>query len=211
MPPHTISYDLKAQIPALFFEQNLTVDQICVVLGVKKSLVYKSLQYFRRYGTTHNPHAHKVGRNRTLSPGDIKFIATLVDWRHCIYLNEIRQALSEHCGHVVSASTLSRTLQHLDFSQKCVSRRALERNDILQADYMNRIADIATNPDMLMFIDEAACNRCTSGRSKGWAFAGRWCIQHRFFVRGQRFSILLVLTIDGIITHNIIPGLVTAE
>src|ERR1700677_1974027 len=76
---------------------------------------------------------------------------------------------------------------------------------------MNRIADIVTNPDMLMFIDKAARNRHTSGRSKGWSFAGRRCIQRRFFVRGKRFSILPVLTIDGIITHDIISGSVTAD
>ena len=211
MPPHTVSQDLKARIPALFFEQEFTVDQICIILGVKKSLVYKSLHYFRTYGITHNPHALKTGRSRTLTPLDIKFIAALVNQRHCIYLNEIRQALSEHRGCVVSIATLSCTLHHLDFSWKSVSRRALEWNDILQAAFMNHIADIAINPDTLMFIDEAARNRHTSGRSKGWASTGDRCIQHRFFVRGQRFSILPVLTIDGIITHDIIPGSVTAD
>ena len=211
MPPYTISCDLKARIPILFFEQDFTVDQICVILGVKKSLVYKSLQYFRAYGTAHNPHARKTGRSRTLSPLDIKFIAALVAQRHCIYLDEICQVLSEQRGCVVSIATLSRTLQRLDFSRKCVSRRALERNDILRAAFMNHIADVATNPDMLMFIDEAARNRRTSGRSRGWAFTGDRCIQHRFFVRGQRFSILPVLTIDGLITHDIIPGSINAE
>ena len=102
MPPYTISCDLKARIPILFFEQDFTVDQICVILGVKKSLVYKSLQYFRAYGTAHNPHARKTGRSRTLSPLDIKFIAALVAQRHCIYLDEIHQALSEQHGCMVS-------------------------------------------------------------------------------------------------------------
>ena len=211
MPPYTISCDLKARIPTLFFEQNFTVDQICVLLGVKKSLVYKTLQYFRAYGTAHNPHSRKTGRTRTLSHLDIKFIAALVGQRHCIYLNEIRQALSEHRGRVVSIATLSRTLHRIDFSRKCVSGRALERNEMLRAAFMNHIADVATNPDMLMFVDEAARNRRTSGRSRGWAVTGDRCIQHRFFVRGQRFSILPVLTIDGLITHDIIPGSINAE
>ena len=211
MPPHTVSRDLKARIPALYYEQDFTVDQICVLLGVKKSLVYKCLQYFRIYGIAHNPRAHKTGRNRTLSPLDIKFIAALVDQKHCIYLDEIRQALSEHRGREVSVSTILRTLRRLDFSRKDVSVRALERNELLRAVYMNQIAEVITNPDMLMFIDEAARNRRTSGRSKGWASVGRRCVQHRLFVRGQRFSTLPVLTIDGIITHDIIPGSVTSD
>ena len=211
MPPQTISHRLKARIPVLFFEQNFTVDQICAILGVKKSMVYKSLQYFREYGISHNPHAHKTGRNQTLSHLDIKFIAALVDQKHCIYLNEICQALSKYRGCQVSVSTVSRTLWRLDFSWKSVSIRALERNDILRAAYMNCIADVVTNPNMFMFINEAACNRHTSGRRKGWAFMGRRCILHRFFVRGQRLSILPVLTTEGIITHDIIPGSITTE
>jgi transposase len=211
MPPRTVSRDLKAWIPTLFFEQDFTVDQICIILGVKKSLVYKSLQYFHAYGTAYNPHSNKPGRSRILSHLDIKFIIALVNQKHCIYLSEICQALSEERGLNVSITTLSRTLQRLNFTQKSVSIRARERNEILRAAYMNRIADIITNPNMLMFIDESARNRHTSGRRKGWAFAGKRCILHRFFVCGQRFSILPVLTIDGIITHDIIPGSVTSE
>jgi len=116
MPPHSVSRDLKARIPALFFEQDLTVDQICDFLGVKKSLVYKTLQYFRTYGITHNPHAHKTGRKWTLSSLNIKFIVALVDQRHCLHLNEIRQALFEHRGCKVSVATLSHTLQRLSFT-----------------------------------------------------------------------------------------------
>ena len=76
---------------------------------------------------------------------------------------------------------------------------------------MNHIADVATNPDMLMFIDEAANNHHTLGRSRSWAFTGDRCIQHRFFVHGQRFYILPVLTIDGLITHDIILGSINVE
>jgi transposase len=211
MPPHTISHNLKAQIPALFFEQVFTVDQICAALGIRKSTVYKTLQYFHRYGTASNPHAHKSGRNRILSHTDIKFISALMDQRHCIYLNEIRQALAEQHGCMVSIATLSRTLQRLDICSKSVSIRPLERNDLLRAAYTNWIADIVTNLDQFMFVDEAAHNQHTSGRRKGWAFVGKRCFQCRFFVHGQRFSILPILTIDGIITHNIIPGSITAD
>ena len=35
-------------------------------------------------------------------------------------------------------------------------------------------------------------------------------MQRRFFVCGQQYSILLVLTMDGIITYDVIPGPVTS-
>ena len=178
MPP-PLSHDfLKARIPVLFYEQHFSVDQICDIVGVKKSLVYKPLQYFRAYGIAHNPHAHKNGRHRTLSPIDIKFIATLVEQRHCIYLDKIRQALSEQWGCEVSLITLSRTLQRLNVSRKCVSVQALERNEILRAAFMNNIADIVTNPDMLMFVDESARNRegMSEAIVRAYGQGTKWCI-----------------------------------
>jgi transposase len=176
MPPHAVSHDLKARIPSLFYERHFTVKKICIVLGVKKSLVYKTLRHFDAYGVAYNHHAHKSGRPRKLSPLDIKFVGALVEQRHCIYLDEIKQALYEQCGCKVSIPTLLHTLQRLNISCKCVSARAIERNEILRAAYMNSIADTVQNLDMLMFVDEAAWNRKTSGRTKGWAAVGRQCI-----------------------------------
>lgn len=71
-------------------------------------------------------------------------------------------------------------------------------------------ADEILQPDMLMFLDEAAWNQKTSGRTWGWTLVGGRCVQRRFFVHGQRYSILPVLTMDGIITYNVIPGPVTS-
>jgi hypothetical protein len=64
---------------------------------------------------------------------------------------------------------------------------------------------------MLMFIDEAAKNDRTTARTKGWSLLGTRCIQRRAFVRGKRFSILPVLTLDGIIAHDVIEGSVNTE
>ncbi len=76
---------------------------------------------------------------------------------------------------------------------------------------MNKIANEVGNPDMLMFIDEAACNKRTSARTKGWSLVGKRCIQRRCFGHGQRFSVLPILSLDGIITYDIVPRSVTSE
>ena len=76
---------------------------------------------------------------------------------------------------------------------------------------MNRVADKVPNPDMLIFIDEATRNRRASGQAKGWSLVGRRCMQRRHFIRGQRFSILPILTLDGIIMYDIIPGSVDSR
>ncbi|KAK0432290.1 hypothetical protein EV421DRAFT_1719683, partial [Armillaria borealis] len=51
----------------------------------------------------------------------------------------------------------------------------------------------------------------TSSRKMGYAPRGLCCMSRRHFVCGQRYSILPVLTIDGIIAHDVIQGSVTSE
>lgn len=211
MPRRHISQDLKARIPVLFHDQGYTVKEICEILGIKKSLVYQALTYFKAYGVAHNPFAHKPGRNRLLAPADVKFVSALVDRRHTIYLDEIQDELYQQRGIFISIPTLCRTLRRLDYTRKVVSARALERNDLLRSAFMNKIADEVPDPNMMMFVDEAARNRRSSMRPKGWARMGKRCVQRRFFVRGDRYSILPILTLDGIITYDIIPGSVTSD
>jgi len=47
-------------------------------------------------------------------------------------------------------STLFRTLQRLGITRKKVFHHALERNDEKRAAFMNNLADIAPNPEMLV-------------------------------------------------------------
>ncbi|KAF8156092.1 hypothetical protein B0H34DRAFT_783651 [Crassisporium funariophilum] len=166
-----VTTHLKARIPVLYYQQNLGVKEICSLLGVKNSLVYKTLAYITAYGVSYNPHACPRGRHRILLREDIKFILSLVEHQHCIYLDKIQEELFSLHGCWPSIPTLVHTLRHLDFSRKCISAHALERDDIKCAAYMNTIADTVLHPDMLM--------------PKGWALVGRRCGQRRFFVRGK--------------------------
>ncbi|OAX36843.1 hypothetical protein K503DRAFT_660889, partial [Rhizopogon vinicolor AM-OR11-026] len=92
-----------------------------------------------------------------------------------------------------SLSTFFRTLQRLGITRKKVSRRALERNDEKRAAFMNNLADIAPNPEMLMFGDKAAKNGHTLARSTGYSPRGTRCVQSGCFIRGTRWSILPIL------------------
>jgi hypothetical protein len=92
-----------------------------------------------------------------------------------------------------------------------VYAEAIERDARRRAIYRLQIGRLAPDPYMLMFLDESARERRTSGRSYGYARRGYRCIQRRFFVRSTRFSILPVLTLDGIIAYDIIPGSVTSK
>ena len=162
MPTRTISRDLKARIPPLFHQQGFNIKEICGILGIKKSVVYQTITYARMYGVPYNPHSHKTGRKCVLSQGDLQFIVALLNRRHCLYLDEIQSQLFTERGTTISITTLFGTLRRLHYSHKGASARALERDDLLCSALMNRIANEVTNPNMLMFVDEAARNKRTS-------------------------------------------------
>src|SRR5882762_7845199 len=210
MPP-LISNDLKARIPALRHEQGFSVKKICQLLNIKKTLAYETLCNHCRYGVTFDVNAQQHGHHCTLTSTDLSFICMLLDNQHTIYLDEIQEQLLLRRGVKVSLPTLTRTLRQLHFTHKDISGKALERNDRLRAIYMNRIADLVPDPEMLMFGDEAHKDERTSNRRTGWSCRGARCVQRKCFVRGKRFSILPIITLDGIIVHDIIEGSVTSE
>lgn len=211
--PRRYSDDLKARIAVLFFDHNLDVPTICKYLGVKKTLVYDTLQYYCAHLESGIPictQSSPIARHHKLNAIDEQYISSLIEHRPCLYLDEIQNALLKARGIRISLWLLHQTLRRLDISRKVVSVKALERNELLRSHYMLQMAHIAPRLDMLIFIDEAARNRRTSHRRYGRSARGHRCVQRRHFVRGQRVSILPALTIDGIIGYNIITGSVTA-
>jgi transposase len=211
MPPRQVSRDLKARIPVLHLEFGFSVKEICKILDIRKSLAYKTLQYYGLYGTTFNPNAQSTSRQRKLTQVDLAFIRDMIAQQHSLYLDEIQEELFARRGTPVSIPTIARTLRRLDFSHKKVAARAIERNEIIRAAFMNRIGTEVLDPAMLMFTDETAKDERTSSRRTGWSRVGTRCVRRRCFVRGRRYSILPVLTMDGLITWDIVEGSVTSE
>jgi transposase len=211
MPPHSVSHDIKARIPILHHNLGYSIEEIGKVLGVKKSLIYRTLYFHRAHGQTYNPYSAQQSRRRHLTSTDISFIRGLLHQKHATYLDEIQEQLLARRGTKISISTLSRTLHRLHLTHKNVSGHALERNNELRAVFMNQIADQVPDPNMLMFGDEASKDERTSARRQGWSLRGTRCVQRKCFVRGRQFSILPILTLDGIIAYDIIEGSVTSE
>ncbi|KAF8869580.1 hypothetical protein BD779DRAFT_1423736, partial [Infundibulicybe gibba] len=119
-----ISYDLKERIPYLQYTEGLKVKEMERLLGIRKSLVYQTLKYYRNYGTVYNPLAYThfpYGQCRILDGTDIKLIKALLGQNPCLYLDELQSELTACRGISISVPTLLRTLRCLHFTQKSVS------------------------------------------------------------------------------------------
>ena len=92
-----------------------------------------------------------------------------------MYLDEIQDQLFSKCGTSVLIATLVNTLCHLYYSCKVISARAMERDNLLQSTFMNRIADKVTNPDMLMFVRQLTTRGCQQEQKGGHQWEGDVC------------------------------------
>ncbi|KIJ57769.1 hypothetical protein HYDPIDRAFT_61170, partial [Hydnomerulius pinastri MD-312] len=104
---------------------------------------------------------------RILSQQDLAFIRATLDQKQTIYLDELQDLLWMTRQVYASLPTLFRAIRRFQFSRKVVSAHAAEHNDELQALYMNQIATEVPDPDMFMFVDEAAQDERTTGHKKG--------------------------------------------
>ena len=205
--------DLKARIPVLFRE-GYSVKELCHLLGIKKSLVYKVLSRYQWFGSVSNPHTYScgVGRPRFLNSTDLAFLSAIIDHRPSVYLDELQDELRLKRNVHPTLSTLSRALkQKLGVTRKAISAHACEQNELSRALYMNLIAEEVPDPNMLVFIDEAAKDECTISRRYGRSGKGIRCTTQRRFVRGTRYSIIPAITLDGIIAYDIVEGPVDTE
>jgi hypothetical protein len=200
MPCRSISLDLCESIPVLFYEQGHSVCAISTILGVKKTFIYDNLKYHHLYGVPYNaaaPPKCLTGRYQCLSKADQEYIRALIGQCSTIYLDEICDELAWNRGKFVSIQTILYTLQQLHFTQKGLSARAFEQNEIQQMLFWQTVAELITHPDQVMFTDETLQDCQTSGRTRGWSLGGQRCIARKFFIRGQQYSILPIMTMDG--------------
>jgi hypothetical protein len=76
---------------------------------------------------------------------------------------------------------------------------------------MNCIAEEALDAGLLMFVNEAAKDEHTVSWKYGRSAKGARCVVQRRFVKGMQYSIIPVITLDGIITYDIVDGPVDSE
>ena len=121
MPHHHVSNDLKSRIPYLIYVEGFKVKEVGCLLGVKKSMIYQTLNYFRDYDVTHNPNAysHNRGRHRKLDSIDIQVIKALLDQELCLYLDELQDLLLTRRHLTVNTSSVASSDPF--FSQRCLN------------------------------------------------------------------------------------------
>lgn len=208
MPSH-LSLEMRNNIIIWRFEQNKTGTEIAELARCSESTVWEVLRLHHEYGQVSSPYGKGRGRSRALDTTDIEYISSLLLANPSLYLDELQEQLANARNVDASIATLSRTLRRITISNKSVSNKAAERNELLRATWQAEYGDIPA--EYFVWLDESSVDDRTNQRIRGWAGTGRACVRRATFIRGQRYSVLPAFCSEGIIALDIFEGSVTKE
>jgi transposase len=204
-----ISQQLRERIVFWRYSEHKKAPEIASLAGCVESTVYEILRLYRDFGQVTNPYIRSRGRPRTLDQGDMNYIHSILEANPTLYVDEIQQRLFVTRDVEVSITTVCRALRRLSVVHKRVAKEAQERDELIRATWQAEYGDIPM--ESFVWLDESSVDDRTNQRRDGWAMIGRACVRRDTFIRGQRFSVLPALTVDGIIALDIFEGSVTKD
>jgi transposase len=163
-----------------------------------------------RYEETGETHARAPGRcPHILNQDDERFVRSLLAARPHLYLDEIQHNLL--CiRHVdVSVDSISRMLDRIGWSHKCLSRRAAERNEEYRNAWKAKYGGIPARA--CIWMDESHVKSRDHFRRHGWAEVGLAPARVERFEDDGRVTIIPALTTEGILTMDVLHGGNTGE
>ncbi|KAJ3536464.1 hypothetical protein NMY22_g6034 [Coprinellus aureogranulatus] len=204
-----ISRDVKVAAIRLHESDLLDLDDILDVCGFSRRTFFRILKLWRETGDVVKPDCQTRGRPRILIRDDIDYLLELVNENPGYFLDEFLDLLDTNRFISVHFTTIYRELERLGMSRKKLKKIASERNNLLRADFVGRMA--AYSPEELCFLDETSKDKRTVGRRYGRSRKGRRATQEQPFVRGRRVSVTGFLTLDGIVAKTAVEGSMTRE
>ncbi|CAE6457508.1 unnamed protein product [Rhizoctonia solani] len=181
--------------------------------GLSPSTVKSIMTIWRTTGTTRSrvPRALVLtGRPRALQLGHIWYVAERLKQSPTLYLDEIRDDLSQVYGVNVSLATVSNTIRRHGITRKKVEKQAKERDEAQRIEFCQIILYLFT-PEQLFCVDECSIDERGTVRTYGYAPSGQPVHENAPFDQGIRYSLVPALSLDGILALRIIEGPFKAE
>ena len=204
----TISRDVKIAAIQLSERQLLPLDDILLCCGISRRTFYRIQKLWQTTGDViDRPPITLSGRPRGLHRDDIHYLLQLVRQNPDYFLDELLNLLKTNRFISVHYTTIHDELQRAGVSHKRLQRIALERNEILRAGFISRMAQFS--PEELGFIDEVSKDERTVGRRYGRSKRGTRARKSHPFVRGRRTSTVGVLSVDGFVAGTSVEGSLT--
>jgi transposase len=207
MVNHKISVDRK-ECSLWLWELGWDTDSIAETLCISTTSMYRWRKIFEDYDSVKRPLSPLIGRPRIIVRAILTAIQEVYKNEADAYLDELMWWLNIAISH----STLQRNLEEAGLTQKLLHKIARERDAEIWDEYLAVIQDhIAGDGKEFVFVDEMSKNDHDTARRYGRSLSGERADFIDNFVRGDRYSMVAAITIDGYIATRIVPGSFNAE
>ncbi|KAK0435122.1 uncharacterized protein EV420DRAFT_1679925 [Desarmillaria tabescens] len=176
------------------------LSDICHIFHVSPSSLYHWRNLFETFGTPANRLAPFRGRPRIVSLAALDAIHVLLKSHPDTYLGELQWYLAIHHDLPISISALQQNLVRAGLTRKDEQRRA-----VYLAGVTNPVNFSGTGFEFVT-VDESSKDERTFGRHYGRSPIGQEADLGDVFVRGERYSLIAAMSIDGYIATRVQPG-----
>lgn len=205
------SPDLRWRIVYQVFGLGNTYRTVASNLNVDPSTVARVIARFMEVGGVQKrSYPFNAGVTKLSDIGKRLIIELAVD-KPGLYLAEIQQELYQATGIDVSETTICRTLQKNGFTRQKTAVTALQRNELLRAQYMLDMSMFAHNPDLFVFVDEMGSDRRARERRFAYSLRGSTPTAKRLLFRGEHVTAIAAMSCSRILDFWTVVGGVTAD
>lgn len=204
-----ISEDLKQRVLFLY-ESGWIPQDICDVMGVSERSLYRWAANVREYGTVARPHQPIQGRPRRLDSEQTEELLAVVQDAPEVFLDEITDWIAVAYGMRMPKSTLWDILSDCGMSYKMLSKAAAERDDEARRQWKEYMQENWVASQVVV-VDETSKDDRTIYRHHGWSARGTRAETTAQFVRGQRYSLVAAMGVDGYLASRVVEGSVDGE
>lgn len=204
-----ISKDLKERVLWLI-EHGYAPEDICELFDISARSIDRWRQNVRVHGSVIPPPNPMQSRPRILNNDMTHDLYTLLEEAPEMYLSEIQEWIAlSHEVHI-SRAALHVNIRDAGISFKLLRRAAAERDEDLRLEWMQDV-NARFVASQMVFIDETSKDDRTVYRHYGRSVAGRRAVINANFVRGERYSMVAALSLDGYEAVHVVPGSIDGE
>ena len=204
-----ISKDIKDRAIDLHY-QGLIPQDICDLLGISSRSLSRWRHNQETHGSTLPPPTHTAGRPRILNGEQVLSICEQLNRAPEMYLDEIQDWIALTMQTSVSKSALSELIRDAGYSFKMLHKAASERDEEERAIFRDWARDFVT-AEMVVTADESSKDNRTIFRRWGRSIKGTPARVHTKFTRGERYSILAAISVDGYVATRVVVGAVDSH
>lgn len=199
-----ISQDIKERALWLLEHDHIPED-VAYLLGVSQRSIQRWERNVDIYGSVIPPHNPLQGRPPLLDTEAKEDIIALSIESPELFLDEIQDWLAVAHSVAISRSQLHQIIRDCSITYKLLRRAASERDEEARSrwrlDYQEQYS-----ASQLLFVDESSKDDRTIYRHYGRSVAGERATIPANFVRGERYSLVAALGLEGYAAARVVPG-----